>query len=269
MRLRTLGHRVSPRFAAWLVSLFGSSEQAESILGDLAEAFLDIVAKSGTAHARRWHWRQSLRSIVHLAGRSFRTAPWSLAGAALLGVLLRRCDFQLPERIIVAILRAQRPYSNLHYGFYIWQVTYGIPIACVVTSLLVGCVVAFLAKGREVVAVLTLIVVSAVPLLWLLLFVYKGADRDPAFAAAFHFFVFRWAFDVIGILVAGVLIRKLRSASSRPLAVGSFAIEEVVTNASPNLYGDRAHYCRRSAGYCPSRPDPGGLPKASSPGRVH
>lgn len=80
--------------------------------------------------------------------------------------------------------------------------------------------VAVLAKGREVVAVLTLIVVSAVPLLWLLMFVYKGADRDPAFAAPFHFFVFRWALDVIGILVAGVLVRKLRSASRRPLAVG-------------------------------------------------
>ena len=186
----------------------------------LAEEFLDIVAKSGTALARRWHWRQSLRSIVHLAGSSFRTAPWSLAGAVLLGVLLRRFDFQLPERIIVAILRAQRPYSNLRYGFYIWQVTYGIPIAWRCQFPARRCVVAFLAKGREVLAVLTLIVVSAVPLIWLLTFVYTGADRDPAFATPFHFFVFRWAFDAIGILVAGVLVRKLRSASSRPLAVG-------------------------------------------------
>src|SRR5215510_5219875 len=84
-----------PRLAAWLVSLFGSSEQAESILGDLSEEFLDIVSKSGIAFARRWYWRQSLKTIAHLAGSSFRTAPWLLAGVVLLGFLLRRFDFQL------------------------------------------------------------------------------------------------------------------------------------------------------------------------------
>lgn len=212
-----------PRLAAWLVSLFGSSEQAETILGDLAEEFSDIASKSGVAIARRWYWRQSLKTIAHLAGSSFRTAPWSLAGVVLLGFLLYRCDyqFQLPERVVIAILRAQRPYSNLHYGFYVWQVNYGIPIACVVTSLLTGWVVAILAKGREVVASLTLIIVSVVPFALLLTFVYKhSADGEPAFAAAqFHFFVFRWTLDVVGILVAGVLVRKLRSVSSCPLAV--------------------------------------------------
>jgi hypothetical protein len=213
----------SPRLAAWVVELFTSANQAQAILGDLAEEFSDMTSKSGVLSARRWYWRQSLRSIAHLAGSSIRTAPWSLAGVVLVGFLLRRFDFQfqLPERIVVAILRAQRPYSNLHYGFYVWQVTYGVPIACVVTSLLIGCVVAILAKGREVVASLALIVVSAVPFVLLLIFVYKhSADRDPAFAAAqFHFFVFRWTLDVLGIFVAGVLVRKLRSVSSRTLAV--------------------------------------------------
>ena len=211
-----------PRFAAWLVSLFGSSEQAESILGDLQEEFSAIARKSGDVPARRWYWRQSLKTIAHLAVGSFRTAPWSLAGVVLLGLLLRRFDFQfqLPERVAIAILRAQRPYSNLHYGFYVWQINYGIPIACFVTSMLIGCVVAILAKGREVVAAFTLIVVNAVSFVELVIRVYNhNPNSEGAFAALFHFFVFRWTLDVIGILVAGVLVRKLRSASSRPLVV--------------------------------------------------
>ena len=211
-----------PRLAAWLVSLFGSSEQAESILGDLAEEFSDIASKSRVSSAHGWYWRQSLKTIAHLAASSFRTAPWSLVGVVFLGLLLRRFDFQfqLPEWIMVTSLRAQRPYSNLHYGFYVWQINYVAPIACVLISLPIGCFVAVLAKGREVVAAFTLIVASALPFVWLMIFVYKHSpDREPALAAAqFHFFVFRWTLDVIGILVASVLVRKLRLVSSRPLA---------------------------------------------------
>jgi hypothetical protein len=53
-----------PRLAAWLVNLFASVEDAESILGDLHEEFSDIVSKSGVVPARRWYWRQSVKTIV-------------------------------------------------------------------------------------------------------------------------------------------------------------------------------------------------------------
>lgn len=211
-----------PRLAAWLVDLFASAEQAESILGDLHEEFADVASKSGVVAARRWYWRQSVKTILHLFGAAFRNAPWSIAGIVLFGFVLDllSATLQLPENAIMAILRAQRPYSNLHYEFYVWLINYGIPIACVVTSLLIGCVVAVLAKGREAVAAVTLIVVRSVPFIWLLLSIYEhNAGREPSFHAVFRFFVFRWVLDIIGILVAGVLVRKFRSVSSRPVPI--------------------------------------------------
>src|SRR5215813_3365658 len=51
--------RHPPRLATWLVDLFASAEQAESILGDLAEEFSDIASTSGVLSARRWYWRES------------------------------------------------------------------------------------------------------------------------------------------------------------------------------------------------------------------
>lgn len=210
------------RIAAWLVELFASAEQAESILGDLLEEFSDVASKSGVAAARRWYWRQSVRTIFHLFGAAFRDDPWSIAGIVLLGFLVHSFSaaVQAPERVIMTILRAQRPYSNLHYEFYVGLINYGIPIACVVTSLLIGCVLAVLARGREVVAMLTLIVVRSLPFIWFLVFVYeRNAYRGELFVARFHFFVFRHSLDVVGTLVAGVLVRKLRSVSPGPSAI--------------------------------------------------
>lgn len=146
-----------PRLGTWLVELFASAEQAESILGDFHEEFSDVVSKSGVLAARRWYWR---------------------------------------------------------------QINDSIPIASVATSLLIGSVVAALAKGREVVAVLALIVVRSVPFIWLLVFVYQHhGDRGEGFAAPFHFFVFCRVLEVVGILVAGVLVRKMRSVSSPPVTM--------------------------------------------------
>lgn len=207
-----------PRVAAWLDELFAPVEQAESILGDLQEEFSDVATKSGVVAAGRWYWRHSVKTIFHLFGAAFHNSPWSMAGIVLLGFLI---DFlsarlQLPENVIMAILRAQRPYSNLHYGFYVWLINYGIPIACVVTSLLIGFVVAVLAKGREVAAALALIVVRSVPFVWLLLLIYEhNTGHGAGFSAQFRFFVFRRALDVLGILFAGVLVRRLRSVPSR------------------------------------------------------
>lgn len=209
-----------PRIAARLVELFASAEQAESILGDLHEEFSEVASKSGVVAAHRWYWRQTVKTIFHLLGAPFRNAPWSLSTIVLVGFLIHWFSATVPEHVIMAILRAQRPYSNLHYEFYVWQINYGMPIAYVVTSMLIGCAVAVLAKGREVVATLTLIVVRSVPFVWLLVFGYgRNPDNESIFNAALHLFVFRFALEMIAILMAGVLVRKLRSVSSRPPAI--------------------------------------------------
>ena len=192
-----------PGLAAGLVDLFASAEQAESILGDLHEEFSNIVSESGVVAARRWYRRQCVKTIFHLAGSAFWSAPWSLAGIALLGYLLPWFSAAFPERVIIAILRAQRPYSNLHYGFYVWLVTTGVPIVAVVQTLLIGSIVAVLAKGRELVATSVLGIFFA--RLWVV--------APPAS------FRVNLAVNGIATVFAGVIVRMCRSSKASRLRV--------------------------------------------------
>ena len=79
-----------PRFAVWLLSLFAPDEDAESILGDLFEEFSLLASKSGVPFARRWYWRQTLKTVLQLAGLGFRTAPWLTTAAIVAGFMLRK-----------------------------------------------------------------------------------------------------------------------------------------------------------------------------------
>ena len=76
-----------PRVATWLVNLFTSSEE-ESITGDLQEEFSQLAKKSGLAFARRWYWRQTLKTIAHLFGSAFRVAQWSTTAVVVGGFFL-------------------------------------------------------------------------------------------------------------------------------------------------------------------------------------
>jgi hypothetical protein len=189
-----------------------SSEQAESILGDLAEEFSDIASKLGVASARRWYWRQSLKTIAHLAGSSFRTAPWSLAGVVLLGFLLRWFSAVFPERVVIAILRAQRPYSNLHYDFYVWLVTWGIPIARVVEMTLIGCIIAAIARGKEMAATITVVAISVVIVGWNFFLVTR--NLPPQIPLPWGFLLGSLA-NWVATLLGAVIIREIRSLSLR------------------------------------------------------
>jgi hypothetical protein len=126
-----------PRVALWVVDLFASSTHAEPLLGDLHEEFAGLVATSGVAAARRWFWRQTVKTIRHLFGAAFRSAPWSIVGGVLLGLLLRRVGLSNPGSVVGVILRMQQSYSNLHYDFYVWLITWGIEIVGVIQSVLV------------------------------------------------------------------------------------------------------------------------------------
>jgi hypothetical protein len=207
-----------PRLAAWLVDLFASAEQAEPILGDLSEEFSDLALCSGTAHARRWYRRQSAKTIAHLAGATLHVAPLWPAVALLLGLLLSRFSAGLPEQLIVALLRTQRPYSNRHYDAYVWLLTYGIPFVSIAQSLLIGCVVAVLARGREMVAIMALSILRAATIAWVLFIVFGHAPPTRPVIPFLAPFLFSRALDLIGIVIAGVIVRKARSASARRLA---------------------------------------------------
>src|SRR5882724_6347978 len=89
-----------PRIATALVNLFTPSGGGESILGDLLEEFSQLSSKSGVVVARRWYWRQTVKTIAHLFFTGFRVAPWSTTAVVVAGFLLFRFASGLPERAI-------------------------------------------------------------------------------------------------------------------------------------------------------------------------
>ncbi|MEM1093632.1 MAG: ABC transporter permease [Bacteroidota bacterium] len=64
-----------PRLATWLLSHFRPRGDLDLLLGDLHEEFDDILRRSGRTEARRWYWRQTLRSLPNL---SYDFADWNL-----------------------------------------------------------------------------------------------------------------------------------------------------------------------------------------------
>jgi hypothetical protein len=207
-----------PRLAAWLVDLFASREQAESILGDLSEEFSDLASGSGIANARRWYRLQSAKTVAHLAGAALLVRPLWPAAALLLGFWLSWFSAGLPAKLIIALLRTQRPYSSRHYEAYVWLLAYGIPMVSITQSLLIGCVVALLARGREMVAAIAVSLLRVGPIAWLLFIFF---DRTPLARPVIPFlgpFLFSRALDLIGIVMGGAIVRKARSASASRFA---------------------------------------------------
>ena len=152
-----------PFIANWLIGLFTSGWHADAIPGDLLEEFSVVASKSGLAYARRWYWRQSMKTVVDLMGAGFRTAPWLIAGTVIGGYLLLRfgLGYSLPERLIVAVLDLRRnhvvPYYTQHeMDAHVFWLNTGIRIGNLLVSLFVGCIVAVVAKAKEMVATLTL-----------------------------------------------------------------------------------------------------------------
>ena len=198
-----------PRMAAWLVNLFTRAEEAESILGDLLEEYSHLASKSGVAFARSWYWRQTMKTIAHLAGAGFRVAPWSTAAAVVGGFLLRRFVSGLPERAIFAVLHRYQVFEN-HFGTYVFFASYGIAIGhLLIASLFVGCMVALAAKGREMVATMTLALVLCALIGAALLWVATHGPVDVAWML--------WSCaDPVAIVIGGAIVRTRRSAATTP-----------------------------------------------------
>ncbi len=196
-----------PRMATWLVNLFTPAEEGESILGDLLEEFSYLASKSGVAFARRWYWRQAVKTIAHLAGTGFRVAPWSTTAVVVRGFLLLRFVSGLPERAIFAVLERYQVFDH-HFDAYVFFATYGIATGHVIASMFVGCVVALAAKGREMVATTTLsLVLGALCGVAILVSVAWGR---PLFVGSLP-----WQFaDWVAIVVGGAIIRMRRSAAT-------------------------------------------------------
>ncbi len=144
-----------PRIATWLVSLFVPVEQLEAITGDMLEEFSRIAASSGPASARRWYWREALRTAMHFAAAGICAAPWSTAAAVLLGFLLVRYFGTVPEKALLSLADRYDVFNN-HFDLYRFLSYDGLLICHTLTMLLIGGIVAMTAKGREMIATLTL-----------------------------------------------------------------------------------------------------------------
>jgi len=144
-----------PSRAVWLVNLFTPNERSESILGDLLEEFCDLASKSGMAFARRWYWRQSVRTAAHLIGSGFRSGPWQIAGVVVAGFLLYFfCGGRLEEAVVAVLNLGRHPHDNPYYTWSQAQarirlIEYGDLVGHFLLSLFIGCIVALAVKGRE------------------------------------------------------------------------------------------------------------------------
>jgi hypothetical protein len=205
-----------PRVAVWLLDLFTPYEQTESIPGDLLEEFSDVGSKSGVAYARRWYWRQSVRTILHLVRSGFQVAPWSIAGVVVGGVLL----VQLGQAFADGGIRTGNeflshhvfPYHRLSHfdlflmnsGMYLWRLT---------VSMVIGCIIALACKSREMLATITVSLVcsiQAVTGFWT--FLHGWSPPLPiVLIAALHFFG-----GLFAIVIGGGIVRKYRFRSLRP-----------------------------------------------------
>ena len=201
-----------PIIVAWLTALFVPAQEAETIIGDLQEEFSTLASNAGVAFARRWYRRQSIRTIAAFVCAGFRTAPWSTGAAVALGFsLLTLPRFLQPT--LTAVLDRYDVYEH-HAGFYIFSLSWGILMGHVFVAALVGVVVAALAKGREMTAVMTLSFINctltAFGFIWMMLN-----------NAHFWLWMLPWSFaSPVTVLVGGAIVRTRRSAQiSGPVAL--------------------------------------------------
>jgi hypothetical protein len=195
-----------PRLASWLVDLFTPYDQVETIPGDIYEEFVSLASERGLSFARHWYWHQSLKTIAHLTLAAFRTSVWNVAGAVVAGILLMRFALNLSGQIQFTLLHVS--------AYYFDPVGVGIVVE-VLLGLLIGLIVAALAKDNELVAALTLslcLVILTGILLRQARFVspYAHPERLPMLLFMFD--------DPMTFVLGAVIIRDIRLARLRKRA---------------------------------------------------
>ena len=193
-----------PRVAVWLLNLFALEEEGESILGDLLEEFSLLASKSGIAFARRWYWRQTVKTLPQLAGVGFRSAPLLTTTAIVGGFLLRKLVGPLVGPAIFAVLEWCKVYDR-HFTTYLFFASTGIDIAHLLTFLVIGFVVALAAREREMVATITLGSIFAAMAVVAFVYIVSGTG-DSAVLWRFPWY----AGDSFAIVIAGAVVKTHR-----------------------------------------------------------
>lgn len=202
-----------PRIASWLLNLFIPPDDEGSILGDLLEEFSLLASKSGVAFARSWYRRQAVKTIVHVFGIAFRVAPWSTTAAVVGGFLLDRFVSGLPDKLLSVVTDKYLFYWSAHFQTYTWMLK-GMLIAHLMLLMFVGCMVALLAKGREMVTTMTLALLQCALIGTAWVWVALHRPMDVAWML--------WqCADPCAIVLGGAIVRMLRSAVNPPARLGA------------------------------------------------
>ena len=208
-----------PRMAVWLVDLFTPNKQSESIPGDLLEEFSELASKSGVAFARRWYWRQSVKTVAHLIATGFLVAPWLTAGTVVAGWLLCWGFVWSTQKAVVAVLDKYQVYA--HIDAHVFWLIYALLIERLVEPFIIGCIIAVAAKGREMVVTMTLGLVvgasSGAELAHLMLMPHWSADNFRLAPLLLTTFV-----SPVMFVIGGGIVREIRSAMSRGPSAAHF-----------------------------------------------
>jgi len=213
----TLASPRPPWLAVWLIELFVPDEQAPSVLGDLLEEFSEVAAKSSIAHARRWYWRQALPTVLHLLGSGFRAAPRFMAGVVAGGIVLVELGWWFMGWSVnqgflfldLYVFPHYEPRSRLEVFLFVFLLNSGHYLYRLTLSMLIGCVVALLSKGREMSATVALSLVCSIPALTRFLLFLRGNHEVLRHWAPWVYF-----FGGLVALVAGGAIVKLNRLRS-------------------------------------------------------
>ena len=198
-----------PRGATWLISLFVDHEEADSILGDLSEEFSRLAFHSGTACARRWYWRQALKSVPHLIFSAFLAAPWTTILAALAGFLLRRLVSRLPGYATFFLVDKFAIHEH-HFGLYRFLASTALDIEHVLTFLLIGGFVALLARKREMPpAILLALFWAAMSIVGSVFGAIKSEDYGTLLRLSWYFT------DSLAVILGALAVRALRPHPAR------------------------------------------------------
>lgn len=194
-----------PRSATWLLSLFAPIDKAETIVGDLFEEFSAMAGKEGIAAARRWYWRQAVKSIFSNAAAHGLVLLFTvIAGFWLIGWATR-----WSEHGMQFWLDKEGIYQS-HPSLYLFLYTFPLELGRVLICGAIGIMMAFIARKIEIVAVASLaliqmllfFVAAAVPMRgrgeWLSWFVHMGFWNTAC---------------AVGTIAGGFVMRAYRSRS--------------------------------------------------------
>ena len=198
-----------PQSAAWLLGLFAAGDKRDLIIGDLSEEYFQRTSLSGRAPARRWYWRQILKSLPHLVGSAFRTAPWTTVFAVVAGFEFRRLIGPRMEPAIFALIDRWQIYEH-HYGTYRFLASTGLDIGHLMTYLLVGALVAFIARRSEMAPAVALgLIYAGMTVVGSVWFVLKSHEFAYLLRLSWYFS------DALAVVVGAALVRIFRSNRTR------------------------------------------------------